>query len=180
MHVDDGMASKPGVPFVRKSHLDGVYVTTVKKESGDIHAERWGITVVIRYGIGGTGGFTQPPILERQYPQREQKKRKPWNARKPIKIENGVSTIQIPVDCPYWSHLLYGIEQPEEGRSIFVDSEIDNIQCIVLLESDFSVSIRRLHVEAKLLGPWSYTDLDDWLKNVDPIWTGSDFNEVKE
>ncbi|KAL5278374.1 hypothetical protein ACFFRR_003168 [Megaselia abdita] len=167
MPRDDGFASAVGVPFTRESHWDKIKITIVKQTNGDIYATRWGVTAVIYYAEGGTGGFSQPPVLQVKITDIKPKSRKPENRWKPAKWEKGVSTKHIPVDSPYWSKLVAGLAQTEKGHSIHLRSEVDRVLCIVKLEADFSVTVRRLHTEVKLLGPWEWTDLDQWEAEMD-------------
>lgn len=161
--VDDGLTGKIGVPYTRLSHIDNISITTTRQKNGDIWAERWGVTVVIFYGNGGTGGFTQPMPLKNHETQWTAKSRQKKNVWKRTVIEHAVGTASISAESPYWARLVSGIAQTEYGKSFRIKSDIDGVECIIGLEDDYSVNVRRLHKTVKLLGPWEYTDLDKWM-----------------
>lgn len=145
------MAAEVGEAYTRNSGVDDIPVTVTRQINRDIYAERWGCTVVIQYGAGGDdGGFAQLTPLEEVTAQWVMKQRKPKKTWKKTRIE--VET-RIPRENPYWSRLANGVLHPTSGRSLRITSDIDRILSILLLEDDFSVSVRRLHKTVKLLGP---------------------------
>lgn len=126
--------------------IDGCLMKVQALPNGRIYVTRNGVKVIVQYEDGSTGGFDQPaPLLlvESRTPT------------KPRRKENCVSTQNISLDCPYWAQLVSGLVSPKnKGLTIWVRSAFDGVKCLVLLETDGSVQIRRDNVQVQILGPY--------------------------
>ncbi|KAL5282311.1 hypothetical protein ACFFRR_005473 [Megaselia abdita] len=125
------------------SQIDGAGVCVRLTPCGKVFVRREGVEVVIRYEDGGNGGYTAPEKL-RAIP--------PRTPQKPRRKEPCVKTLDIPLECPYWTQLLDGLVSPVRGLTNWVRSAYDGVKCLILMEMDGRVEVRRDNVQVQLLG----------------------------
>lgn len=125
--------------------VDGCEMEVNAHPNGEVLVNRNGVTVQVAYEDGGNGGYPQPPPLSEIVPEGE-----PYNRKK----EPCVETVGIPRGCPYWSSLLAGLVSPNYGKTKWVRSEFDEVKCLVLMEPDGRVEVRRDNKQVEILGPY--------------------------
>lgn len=74
-----------------------------------------------------------------------------------IKDGKGIPTNDIPLSCPYWFHLVQGLQYPEDGiaaAQINRNSKIDKTRCLIRAEENGRVTICRKGYRIELLPPF--------------------------
>lgn len=135
------------------NNIDNIWIDVQRQPNMNLLAKRCGVTAVIEYADGGTGGIIQPTPLEMLL------RVNPPTNRRPKEIEYGVPTPHIPRGSPYWRRLLFNILQPKTGLTIRVASDVDGVKNLIMLESDGSISISRLYQRVSICGPLSPGEL---------------------
>lgn len=122
---------------------DGATIQLWKRGNGDFWAERAGVTVIVKYSAGGTGGFFQFPQLE----EVDNPTPKPPNQR----VEAGVDLRFITHESPYWKYIFWNLTYKKKGSTLVGKHPIDDVVCFVKMEEDGAIKIRRRFQEVHFL-----------------------------
>lgn len=134
---------------LRMSAKDAAYVTIETKFNGEMYMTRFGQRAKIRSATGDPikngGQVIWDSIPRAKGPQGE----------KLHTFLKGIRSQDIPLGCPYWNRLLIGLYYPDEGEVPYPrTSSIDHVPCLVYIESNGRVSIRRDGYRIELLPPF--------------------------